>query len=108
MNPIRLHVLMPQIGVFEICGRTSVGEVEDLVETMVDRMKRQEFKGALVEGSVWVRAFAPDQFRFHLRESKRLIDGEYVWCIAKLSDNKKSLAPFIASGDLEWKTGGAA
>lgn len=104
MKPIRLNVLMPTVGVFSSHGRMSVGEVEELVETSVHWMRRQEFQGALIEDCVWVRAFAPERFRSHLRASKRLIDDEYVWCLAKLVDNKKSLAPFIASGDVEWKT----
>jgi len=102
MNPIRLQVRMPMIGVFGIKGRSGVGEVEQFVETMVTALRRQEFKGALAEDSVRALAFVPEQFRGYLREKKRLVDGEYVWCTAKLSDNKKSLAPFFASGDREW------
>lgn len=102
MTPTRLQVLMPAIGVFSIKGRAAVGEIEQLVETMVVGLRRQEFKGQLVEDSVWALAFVPEQFRGHVREKKRLVDGEYVWCIARLSDNKKSLAPFFASGDREW------
>lgn len=103
MTPIRLQVRMPVIGVFSVKGRAGVGEIEQLVETMVVGLRRQEFKGALVEDSVWALAFVPEQFRSHLREKKRLVGGEYVWCIARLSDNKKSLALFFASGDREWK-----
>jgi hypothetical protein len=104
MKPIRLQVQMPTIGMYSIKGRTAVGEVEQLVETMVDGLRRREFKGVLAEDLVLARAFVPEQFRRHLREKGRLIDGEYAWCIAMLADNKKSLAPFIASGDREWKT----
>jgi hypothetical protein len=43
-------------------------------------------------------------FREHLSEQRRLVGGEYAWCSAKLVDNKKSLAPFFASGDDEWAT----
>lgn len=103
MKPIRLQVRMPVIGVFSIKGRPAVGEIEQLVETMVVGLRRQEFKGELVEDSVWALAFVPEQFLGHLREKKRLVDGERVWCVAKLSDNKKSLAPFFVSGDREWK-----
>lgn len=103
MKPIRLQVEMPTIGMFSIKGRTSVGEVEQLTETMVIALRRSEFKGALVEGSARALAFVPDEFRPHLREKGALIDGEYAWCGAKLADNKKSLAPFMASGDREWK-----
>lgn len=104
MKPIRLQVQMPTIGMFSIKGRAAVGEVEQLTETMVIALRRIEFKGALVEDSVRALAFVPDAFRTHLREKGWLIEGEYTWCAAALADNKKSLAPFMASGDREWKT----
>lgn len=102
MKPTRLQVRMPTIGVISIKGRVSIGEVEELVETMVDGLRRQEFKGELVDDCVWARAFVPEQFRSHLRERGRLIDDERTWCIATLKDNKKSLTPFFASDDREW------
>lgn len=102
MKPVRLQVRMPVIGVFSIKGRSGVGEVEQLVETMVDGMRRREFKGVLAENLALVRAYVPEQFRPHLRETRRLIDGERAWCVAMLADNKKSLASFLASGDREW------
>jgi hypothetical protein len=103
MRPIRLQVKMPTIGVFSIKGRSAVGEVEQLVETMVDGLRRREFKGALADDLVLARAFVPEQFRRHLSETGRLVDGEHTWCVAMLEDNKKSLAPFMASSDREWK-----
>jgi hypothetical protein len=103
MKPIRLQVLMPTIGVFSIKGRSAVGEVEQLTETMVIALRRVEFKGALDEQTVRALAFVPEAFRPHLREQRRLVGGEYAWCSAKLADNKKSLAPFLASGDREWR-----
>lgn len=101
MKPMRLQVKIPTIGVFSIKGRSGVGEVEQLVETMVDSLRRRIFKGVLADAFVMARAFVPEQFRRHLRETGRLIDGEYAWCVATVADNKKSLAPFIASGELE-------
>ncbi|WP_434663504.1 hypothetical protein P5W99_24500 [Paraburkholderia sp. A3BS-1L] len=105
MKPIRLQVKMPTIGVFSIKGRSAVGEVEQLVETMVDGLRRSEFKGVIAQDRVLVRAFVPELFRRHMRETGRLIDGERAWCVAMLEDNRKSLAPFLASGDREWKMG---
>ncbi|MFX1675189.1 hypothetical protein PWR63_23565 [Paraburkholderia sp. A2WS-5] len=102
MKPIRLQVQMPTIGMFSIKGRTAVGEIEQLVETMVDSLRRPELKGVLADDLVLARAFVPEVFRPHLRETGRLIDGEFAWCVAMLADNKKSLAPFLASGDREW------
>lgn len=102
MKPIRLQVEMPTIGMFSIKGRAAVGEVEQLTETMVVALRRYEFKGALVEDSAHALAFVPDEFRLYLSERRRLVDGEYVWCNVKFSDNRKSLAPFMASGDREW------
>ncbi|WP_434715494.1 hypothetical protein [Paraburkholderia sp. A3RO-2L] len=104
MKPIRLQVLMPTIGVFSIKGRSAVGEIEQLTESMVIALRRVEFRGALDEQTVRALAFVPDVFRVHLSEQRRLVGGEYAWCSAKLADNKKSLAPFMASGDREWKT----
>lgn len=104
MKPIRLQVQMPTIGIFEIRGRSAVGEVEQLTETMVIALRREEFRGAVNDQQARALAFVPQVFRAHLREMGRLIDGEYVWCTAKFADNRKSLAPFMASGDREWKT----
>ncbi|POR54559.1 hypothetical protein B0G62_102167 [Paraburkholderia eburnea] len=104
MRPIRLQVQMPTIGVFSIKGRSAVGEVEQLTETMVIALRRSEHNGVIAEDCVRALAFVPEQFRVHLSERRRLIDGEYAWCFARLADNKKSLAPFMASGDREWKT----
>ncbi|WP_322009248.1 hypothetical protein [Paraburkholderia sp. J12] len=103
MTPIRLQVRMPAIGVFSIKGRSAVGEVEKLAETMVIALRRRGHKGVFMESSVRALAFVPDVFRPHLRVRGRLIDGEYAWCVADLADNKKSLAPFFASGEDEWK-----
>jgi hypothetical protein len=100
--PIRLQVQMPTVGVFSIKGRSAVGEVEQLTETMVIALRRVEFKGALDELTIRALSFVPDVFRSHLREKGRLIDGEYAWCTVLLADNKKSLTPFMASGDREW------
>lgn len=102
MKPIRLQVQMPTIGLYSIRGRSAIGEVEQLTETMVVALRRVAFKGVLDEQVVRALAFVPDVFRPHLRSEGRLIDGEYVWGFAKLADNKKSLAPFMASGDREW------
>ncbi|MBB3256885.1 hypothetical protein [Paraburkholderia sp. WP4_3_2] len=102
MNPIRLQVQMPTIGVFSIKGRSSIGEVEQAAETMVIALRRVEFQGVIDEHLVRALAFVPDQFRAYLRQSSRLVDGEYAWCFARVTDNKKSLAPFMASGDREW------
>ncbi|WP_310630802.1 hypothetical protein [Paraburkholderia sp.] len=104
MKPIRLQVQMPTIGVFKIKGRSAIGEVEQLTETMVIALRRLEFKDAMNEATIRALAFVPEGFRPHLRAEKRLIDDEYAWCFAHLDDNKKSLAPFFASGDREWKT----
>lgn len=103
MKPIRLQVEMPVIGTFSIKGRSGAGEVEQLVETTVIGLRRREYNGALVGRSAMALAFVPEQFRRHLRETKRLVDGEYAWCVATVAGNKKSLAPFMASGDREWK-----
>ena len=99
MKPIRLQVQMPTIGLYTIRGRSAVGEVEQMTETMVIALRRVEFKGELDEQTVRALAFVPDVFRPHLRCEGRLLDGEYVWCFARVSDNKKSLAPFMASGE---------
>lgn len=101
MKPIRLQVQMPTLGVFTIKGRSAIGEIEQLTETMVIALRRVEFRGAIDEGVVRALAFVPEVFRPNLREKGRLIGGEYTWCTAWLSDNKKSLAPFMSSGVLE-------
>ncbi|WP_322069948.1 hypothetical protein [Paraburkholderia bannensis] len=103
MKPIRLQVQMPVIGVFSIGRRSGVGEVEQLVETTVTGLRRSEHNGLRVEGSAMALAFVPEQFRRHLRETKRLLGDEHAWLTVKLADNRKSLAPFMASGDLEWE-----
>ncbi|WP_321953127.1 hypothetical protein [Paraburkholderia bannensis] len=108
MKPIRLQVRMPVIGMFSIGGRSGVGEVEQLVETTVTGLRRSEHNGVQVEGSAMALAFVPEQFRRHLRETKRLVGEEHAWVAAKLADNKKSLAPFMASGDREWKEEGSS
>ncbi|WP_176079336.1 hypothetical protein [Paraburkholderia tropica] len=99
MKPIRLQVQMPTLGVYSIKGRSAIGGVEQLTETMVIALRRVEFKGVLDEQVVRALAFVPDVFRPHLRDKGRLVDGEYAWCAARLADNKKSLAPFMASGE---------
>ncbi|MFP3705935.1 hypothetical protein [Paraburkholderia tropica] len=106
MKPIRLQVQMPTLGVFTIKGRSAIGEIEQLTETMVIALRRVEFKGVLDEQTVRALAFVPDVFRPHLRCEGRLIDDEYAWCLAHVVDNKKSLAPFMASGERECKTEG--
>ncbi|WP_321867256.1 hypothetical protein [Paraburkholderia tropica] len=106
MKPIRLQVQMPTIGVFTINGRSAIGEVEQLTETMVIALRRVECKGVLDEQTVRALAYVPDVFRPYLRDKGRLVDGEYVWCAARLADNKKSLATFMASSDREWKKDG--
>ncbi|QBR00489.1 hypothetical protein [Paraburkholderia pallida] len=102
MKPIRLQVEMPVIGTFSIKGRSGSGEIEQPVETTVIGLRRREYNGVLVARSAMALAFVPEQFRRHLREAKRLVDGEYAWCVATAAANKKSLAPFMASGDREW------
>ncbi|MFD1556016.1 hypothetical protein ACFSHT_10325 [Paraburkholderia silviterrae] len=104
MKPIRLQVQMPTIGVFSIKGRSAVGEIEGPIEAMVHGLRRVEFKGQIADDYVRALAFVPEQFRSHLRESGRLVGAEHAWCTATLADNKKSLAPFLASGDDEWKS----
>lgn len=102
MKPIRLQVKMPSIGVISVRGHVRSGDVEAPVETMVDALQRLEFNGALTSDAVRVRAFVPPIYRAHLRQRGRLIGVDRVWCFAYVEDNKKSLAPFMASGDLEW------
>jgi hypothetical protein len=101
MKPLRLQVQMPMIGMFSIGGRAGVGEIEQLTETMVIALRRMERKGALSEDSARALAFVPVEFRRHLRETRRLVGEEHAWVAVRLADNKKSLAPFMASGDLE-------
>lgn len=102
MKPIRLLVEMPSFGVFSLGGRSSIGPIEERIETTVDGLCRVVFKGGVQENCVSARAFVPERFRGYLREQKRLVDGEYVWCLAMVEHNRKSLAPFLASGDREW------
>lgn len=108
MKSIRLQVLMPTIGMFSIKGRSAVGEVEQLTETMVIALRRREHRGVLAEDRASALAFVPETCQPHLREKGRLINGEYAWCVATLKDNRKSLAPFMASGDREWTLEDAA
>jgi len=83
-------------------GHVCLGQVETPVETMVDGLRRVQSKEALSEDYVRVRAFVPPEFQRNLRDQGRLVDGDHVWCYAYVAHNKKSLAPFMASGDLEW------
>lgn len=99
---MRLIVRMPTVGAFSINGRMGIGPVEQPIETMVDGLRRQEFKGQLADDYVFALAFAPETYRSYLRERGRLVGEDHVWCIARVADNKKSLAPFFASGDVEW------
>ncbi|WP_296652834.1 hypothetical protein [Paraburkholderia sp.] len=102
MKPISLLVQMPAIGVFSIGRRSGIGEIEQPTQTLVHGLRRHEFKGVLSESCVWAKAFVKEEFRQHLRATGKLIDGEYVWCLALLKDNRKSLAAFFASSDREW------
>ncbi|MEX3924384.1 hypothetical protein AB4Y36_10185 [Paraburkholderia sp. BR10936] len=69
---------------------------------MALEMRRIEHRGVLTGDSCKVLAYAPERYRRYLKEIGRLVDGEYVWCFAYLSQNRKSLAPFFASGDAVW------
>ncbi|GAB7525342.1 hypothetical protein [Paraburkholderia sp. 2C] len=102
MKPIRLLVDMPSHGVFTIGGRMGVGPIEEQVETTADGLRRVEFKGETRDDYVMARAYVPPQYQDYLRRERRLSADDHVWCVARVKDNVKSLAPFMASDDPHW------
>ncbi|QNB13451.1 hypothetical protein G5S35_17635 [Paraburkholderia tropica] len=63
MKPIRLQVLMPTIGVYSIKGRSAIGNVEKLTETMVISLRRMEFEGV---STLPARRGAADRWRIRM------------------------------------------
>lgn len=102
LKPLRLTVQMPTYGTYSIRGRAGAGEVEAPVETMVSALRRIEFRGALASAQCRGLAWIPPQYRLYISGRKRLVDDEYAWVLIRLEDNRRSLAGFFESGDVEW------
>ncbi|WP_175425602.1 hypothetical protein [Trinickia violacea] len=83
---------------FEIVGATR--EAYETFECIVARV-RLPVQGTGKAAYIFVDVDLPEKYRELAARRLRNPDGTYS-VEAKLEDNRKSLAPFLASGDLEW------
>jgi hypothetical protein len=102
-----LKVQVPQeVTVFYGKYRNRMSAVEDLVPliTSVRAIRRIFIDGRRDEVAIEADAFIPPHHRKSiLGPRSKWIDDEYRRCLVYIQDNRKTLAPFIASGELEQK-----
>jgi hypothetical protein len=69
------------------------------IETTVHAVRLVPKKPELVE----VDAFIPENYRGQIEGARSAwVSDEVRKCFARVSDNRKSLRPFLDSGDAEW------
>lgn len=103
MQHLRLEVLIPTLGVVEYAGRARISEVDAPTETTVYGLRRHMFEDKLSETSVQALAYIPPSKAAGIdRADSRWVGDELFWCWTRVARNKKSLAPFLASGDRQW------
>lgn len=106
MKPFTLKVRIPIAAAFLIEDRLLYDDSYEEVETMVHALRRIGTPGEYSEEFIMAMAFVTEKYRGHLRYRGRLIDGMYAWCKVEVKIHRKSLGPFMASGERECKTEG--
>lgn len=83
---------------------TKGGIGKDTFETMVHAVRRVVVGGRISDEVVLVEAYIPPQHRYSIfAPLSSWKTPEVLRCSARVSCNRKSLAEFIASGDVEWR-----
>lgn len=104
-----LEVQVPQeVTVFYGKYKNRISAVEDLVplHTSVRALRRIVVDGVRDEVAIEADAFIPERCRKGvLGPRSKWSDDEHRWCLVYVQANRKTLAPFIASGELEQKIG---
>lgn len=107
-----LTVQVPKlVAVFYGKHRNRYSAVEGLVPlvTSVRAVRLIVREGAPDPVAVQVDAFIPERERRGIEgRATKWITPEVYRCIAYIRENRKSLAAFLASGDLEWRLAGGA
>ena len=102
-----LTVQVPQeVTVFYGKYRNRMSAVEDLVPliTSVRAIRRIFIDGHRDEIAIEADAFIPAHYRKSICGPRsKWIDDEYRRCLVYIQDNRKSLADFVASDELERK-----
>jgi len=100
-----LTVQVPQeVTVFYGHYKNRMSAVEDLVPliTSVRAIRRIFIGGHRDEVAIEADAFIPPHYRKSICGPRsKWIDDEYRRCIVYIQDNRKTLAPFITSDELE-------
>ena len=101
-----LEVQVPQeVTVFYGKFKNRISAVEDLVplHTSVRALRRIIVDGLRDEVAIEADAFIPERYRKSvLGHRSKWSSDEYRWCLVYVHDNRKTLAPFIESGDAQW------
>lgn len=100
---MRLTGEVPAFDAFLTSGRLSYARCETTIEdTSVHRLRRVTRRGRLVETEIEALAFIPESYRHGIPETDRKWCGlEMYWMKVIVAKNRKTLAAFMASGELE-------
>jgi hypothetical protein len=91
-----LTVLVPTTAPYEIRGRVVYADAVLPLVTRVRAIRRRDN-----EYTVEVEAFIPQRLRLSVEPASRFVTSEFARVTARVCDNKKSLAAFLASGHAE-------
>ena len=111
MADLVLTVRVPQmVTTMHGRGRTRAFSAPEIVPlaspTRVLSVRRVMRCGLPSDLEVEADAFIPEQYRGQISGQRdRWITPEIRRCVVMVADNRKTLAPFLASGDFEWKFG---
>lgn len=103
---MRLLVNLPKCGRVRMFGVTLIQARPRVFETRVRKVWRivtpaDMFEESYERAQVGVEAWIPEYYRADIEAKPHQWNGEYLLVSADIALNRKSLAPFMASGALE-------
>lgn len=78
------------------------------IESQVHALRKFLFQGKPYAFAIDALAFIPEHYRAQIPRAKAVwVNDELLWVRVGVPRNAKTLAPFMASDDMEWKLGEA-